>query len=149
MATVHASMQLVREMEFHGRAPNGHELTVDTSSDHGGHALGLEPLDLVLLSLGGCMGLDVISILRKKRQQVTNYEVKITAQQADEHPRIYTHISLEHVVAGREIDERAVARAIELSETKYCPVSAMLRGSVQIVNHYRIVADNEHEPKLD
>jgi putative redox protein len=147
LATVHANVQLIREMEFRGRAPNGHELTIDTSSDHGGHALGLEPLDLVLLALGGCMGLDVISILRKKRQEVTNYDIRITAQQADEHPRVYTQIELEHVVAGRNIDENAVARAIELSETKYCPVSAMLRGTVQIHNRYRIVNDDEHPVK--
>ncbi len=147
MATVHANVQLIREMEFRGRAPNGHELTIDTSSDHGGHALGLEPLDLVLLALGGCMGLDVISILRKKRQQVTNYDIRITAQQADEHPRVYTQIELEHVVAGRNIDENAVARAIELSETKYCPVSAMLHGTVQIHNRYSIINDDEHETK--
>lgn len=147
MATVNANVQLIREMEFRGRAPNGHELTIDTSSDHGGHALGLEPLDLVLMALGGCMGLDVISILRKKRQEVTNYDIKITAQQADEHPRVYTHIELEHVVAGRNIDENAVARAIELSETKYCPVSAMLRGTVQIHNRYSIINDDEHPVK--
>ncbi len=140
-------MQLIREMEFRGRAPNGHELTLDTSSDHGGHALGLEPLDLVLLALGGCMGLDVISILRKKRQEVTNYDIHITAEQSDEHPRVYTHIELEHVVAGRNIDANAVARAIELSETKYCPVSAMLHGTVQIHNRYSIINDDEHEVK--
>jgi putative redox protein len=134
-------------MEFRGRAPNGHELTIDTSSDHGGHALGLEPLDLVLLALGGCMGLDVISIMRKKRQEVTNYDIRITAEQADEHPRVYTRIELEHVVAGRNIDENAVVRAIELSETKYCPVSAMLRGNVEIRNRYRIVNDDEHPIK--
>lgn len=144
MATVHANVQLMREMEFRGRAPNGHELTIDTSSDHGGHALGLEPLDLVLLALGGCMGLDVISIMRKKRQEVTNYDIRITAEQADEHPRVYTRIELEHVVAGRNIDENAVVRAIALSETKYCPVSAMLRGNVEIRNRYRIVNDDEH-----
>ncbi len=147
MATVHANVQLIREMEFRGRAPNGHELTIDTSADHGGHALGLEPLDLVLLALGGCIGLDVISIMRKKRQEVTNYDVRITAEQSDEHPRVYTRIELEHVVAGRNIDEQAVARSIELSETKYCPVSAMLRSTVQIHNRYRIVNDDEHPVK--
>ncbi len=147
MATVHANVQLIREMEFKGRAPNGHELTIDTGSDHGGHALGLEPLDLVLMALGGCMGLDVISILRKKRQEVTNYDIKITAQQADEHPRVYTSIELEHIVAGRNIDENAIVRAIELSETKYCPVSAMLHGTVQIHNRYSIINDDEHEVK--
>jgi putative redox protein len=148
LATVHANVQLIREMEFRGRASNGHELTIDTSADHGGLALGLEPLDLVLLALGGCIGLDVISIMRKKRQEVTNYDLRITAEQSDEHPRVYTRIEIEHIVAGRNIDEQAVARSIELSETKYCPVSAMLRGTVQIHNRYHIINDDEHPVKL-
>ncbi len=147
MATVHASVQLVKDMEFRGTAPNGHQLTIDTGTDHGGHALGLEPLDLVLTALGGCMGMDVISIMRKKRQEVTNYTIRITAQQSDEHPRVYTHIELEHIVAGRNIEEQAVMRSIELSETKYCPVSAMLRGSVEIHNRYQIIVDDEHAAK--
>jgi putative redox protein len=147
LATVHASVQLVKDMEFRGNAPNGHQLTIDTGTDHGGHALGLEPLDLVLIALGGCMGMDVISIMRKKRQEVTNYTIRVVAQQSDEHPRVYTHIELEHIIAGRNIDETAVMRSIELAEAKYCPVSAMLRGTVEIHHRYQIIVDDEHPAK--
>lgn len=144
LATVQAHVNLTRDMEFTAQAPNGHTVTLDTASDAGGHALGLEPLDLVLVALGGCMGMSAIAILRKKRQEVTHYEIRLTAQQADGNPHVYREIELDHILAGRDLDYAAIERAIQLAEEKYCPVSAMLRNSVTIINKYRVISDPEH-----
>jgi putative redox protein len=100
------------------------------------------PMELLLISLGGCTGADVVSILEKKRQQVTAYEIEVRAERRAEHPRIYTSIEVIHKIRGREIDPKAVARAIELSETKYCSVSAMLAESVVISMRFEIIDED-------
>ena len=98
-------------------------------------------MELVLIALGGCTGADVASILQKKRQRVTSYDIEIRAERRDEHPRIYTKIEVTHLVRGYGVDEKAVAHAIELSETKYCSVSAMLAATAQIVTSYKITEE--------
>ena len=100
---------------------------------------GVRPMELLLIGLAGCTAMDVVSILQKKRQPVRNLQVKATAERAEEHPRVYTQIHLEYVVAGRGVDSRAVERAIELSQTKYCSAAAMLGKAAQITTSYRIV----------
>ena len=102
---------------------------------------GPRPLRLLLVGLAGCTAMDVVSILKKKRQPFTGLQVRVTAERADEHPRVYTRIGLEYVVTGRGVDPRAVERAIELSETKYCSASAMLSKAVEITHSYRIVEE--------
>ncbi len=102
---------------------------------------GPRPMDLLLIGLAGCTGMDVISILQKKRQPFDGLQVKVSAERADEHPRVYTQIHLEFVVTGRDVDPKAVERAIELSQTKYCPASAMLSKAVEITTSYRLVAE--------
>lgn len=99
---------------------------------------GPQPMQLVLVGLCGCTGMDVISILKKKRQPFTGLKVKATAERADEHPKIYTTIHLEFVVSGEDVDPEAVERSIELSQTKYCPASAMLGEVADITTSYRI-----------
>jgi putative redox protein len=89
-------------------------------------------MELVLLSLGGCTAMDVISILQKKRQDVTSFEILMHAERAADHPKVFTNITLEYVVTGHNVEEEAVSRAVELSETKYCSVNAMLSRSVAI-----------------
>jgi len=98
----------------------------------------MSSMELVLAGLAGCTGSDVISILRKKRQDVTGLEMRIHGRRAEEHPRRYTHIEITFVVTGRNVDPEAVRRAIELSQTKYCSVSASLRGSANITTRYEI-----------
>ena len=93
------------------------------------------------MGVAGCSGMDVISILTKKRQPFTGLQINVTAERADEHPMVYTHIHLEYVVYGKGISGDAVARAIALSEEKYCSVMAMLRPAVSITNSYRIVEE--------
>jgi putative redox protein len=96
------------------------------------------PMELVALASGTCTAMDVIDILRKKRQDVTGFEVNVLGVRAEEHPKVFTEIDLEYVVSGHQIDPKAVERSIELSLTKYCSVNAMLEHSVKINSRYRI-----------
>lgn len=106
--------------------------------DSGREAMAASPVQAVLAALGGCSGMDVISILRKKRQQVTGYAVELTGERAAEHPRVYTRIEILHRVTGHGVSPAAVADAIRLSDTKYCSVHAMLAASVEIVSRFEI-----------
>jgi len=126
-------------MAFAALTPTSQSLTIDTGPENGGESSGPEPLELLLVSLGACTGMDVISILRKKRQVVTHYTVNVHANRAQEHPKIYTDIMVEHVVAGQNIDPKAVARAIELSTTKYCPVHVLLARATHVEHVYRVI----------
>jgi putative redox protein len=99
---------------------------------------GPSPMQLLLISLAGCTGMDVINILQKKRQDVTWFEVSVVGQRAYEHPRYYTGIEIEFVVRGRGVDPRALERAIELSQDKYCSVSAGLKPKAAIVTRFRV-----------
>ena len=98
-----------------------------------------------MLALGSCTGVDVISILQKKRQHVTDYRIEVSGERREEFPRRFTKLMVKHIVSGRGVAEQAVARAIELSETKYCSVAATLRGGVEIVTSYEIIEDNQTE----
>lgn len=138
---VEARVTLLEGMRFKGVAPSGQELVMDAAEDAGGQGKGPRPLELLLVALGGCTGMDVISILRKKRLDVTGYEITVRAERAVEHPRVYTAIELEHTVRGRGIAPEAVARAIELSDYKYCSVMAMLRLATPISSTYHIVEE--------
>lgn len=100
---------------------------------------GYKPLELFLLGLAGCTGMDVISILQKKKQNVSAFTVEVSGVRADEHPRVYTSIHVTYNVSGVGIDPKAVERAVELSETKYCPASAMLSKSVAITHTINII----------
>jgi putative redox protein len=126
-------------MDFLARAPSGHELILDTDRGAGGHERGIHPKEMLLVALAGCTGMDVISILRKKRQVVTDYRVRVAATQREEYPKVYTRIVVQHIVSGPAIDPAAVARAVELSVTKYCPVHAMLSAACPISHEFRIV----------
>ena len=119
-------------MSFTAETNSGFNVNMDTPVDHGGNGTGPSPMELVLVSLGGCTAMDVISILEKKRQDVTNFEILLHADRATEHPKVFTEITIEFVVTGHDIDEEAVKRAVELSETKYCSASAMLSKSAKI-----------------
>jgi len=123
---------------FVGVTPSGHAQAIETNSARDGAAT---PMELLLIALGSCTGVDVISILKKKRQEVTDYRIEVTGQRRKEFPRGYTRLEVKHFVRGRGISEQAVARAIELSDQKYCSVAATLRGSAEIVTSYEIVEE--------
>jgi putative redox protein len=117
---------------FEAITNSGFTVPFDTPVDHGGTGTGPSPMETVLVALGGCTAMDVISILQKKKQDVTNFEILLHGDRAAEHPKVYTAITVEFVVTGHNIDPEAVKRAVELSETKYCSVSAMLRTTAEI-----------------
>jgi putative redox protein len=107
--------------------------------DSGPHAQAASPVQAVLAAIGGCAGMDVISILRKKRQDVTGYSIELEADRAAEHPRVFIRVTVVHRLTGRGLSEKAVADAIRLSEDKYCPVHAMLNTTVAIESRFEIV----------
>ncbi len=119
-------------MSFTGVADSGFVVPMGTAIENGGANDGVRPMELILIALGGCTAFDVVSILQKKRQDVTGFEILVHGDRADEHPMVYTDIALEYVVTGHAQDPVAVHRAVELSETKYCSVSAMLRKAANI-----------------
>jgi len=124
-------------MRFVATNPAGRTLVMDDYEGGGGPS----PIETILASLAGCTGMDVISILRKKRVAFTAYRVETTADQVDTYPQVFTRVDVTHVVEGEGISAVAVHRAVELSALKYCPVSAMLAaGTVEIHHRYRIVA---------
>lgn len=128
-------------MVFHAEPSSGHPLDFDDrQSDTGG-----SPVETVLSALGACTGMDVIGIVTKKRQTVTSYRVEVSGTQRDEYPQIYTKITVVHEVEGRDVSEAAVRRAIQLSATKYCPVSAMVASGDTVIHHrFRIRSEGEH-----
>ena len=125
---------------FIGITPSGHAQVLETDHERASAAT---PMELLLVALGGCTAVDVISILKKKREQVTDYRVEVRGTRREEHPRAFTRMEVRHVVRGRGVSEKAVASAIELSETKYCSVAATLRPGVEIVTTYEIIEDEE------
>src|SRR5919199_4464756 len=125
---------------FVGITPSGHAQVIETDKERASAAT---PLELLLIALGGCTAVDVITILRKKRERVTAYRVEVRGERREEHPRAYTRMEVRHVVRGHGVSEKAVASAIELSETKYCSVAATLRPGVEIVTSYEIIEDIE------
>ena len=122
------------------RAEPEYTIDLDSGGDFGGAGKGVRPLDLMLVSLAGCSAMDVISILRKKQQDVTDLEVRVRSTRATEHPKCFTHIWITFVVTGNSVDPGAVARSIELSLNKYCPAAALLKQIVPIDSDFEIIA---------
>jgi len=126
-------------MSFVGESDSGHSIVMDSSPDAGGRDLGVRPMEMLLLGLGGCTSIDVMSILLKSRQQISDCEVQIEAERAAEVPRVFTKIHVHFVVSGRGLDPVKVARAVELTSTKYCSASLMLEKAAEITHDFEIV----------
>lgn len=120
-------------LQFEARANSNIPVRIDGDAQNG-----VSPMEMILMGLAGCSGGDVIDILRKKRQKVSGFEVRVIGQRAEEHPRKYTNIEIVYTITGENVDPAAVERAIELSETKYCSVSATLKGVATIKSRYEI-----------
>lgn len=125
-------------MTFTGTAESGFPVQLGTDPSVGGDNDGPRPMELIAIGLAGCTAMDVISILRKKRQEVTSFETLVHADRAPEHPKVFTHVVIEYVFEGTNIDPAAVERAIELSATKYCPAQAMLEKAFTIEHKFTI-----------
>ena len=125
---------------FVGESGSGHAMVIDGAPQAGGRNIGPRPMEMMLIGLGGCSAFDVVLILRKSRQAVTDCRVELEAERADTAPRVFTRIHMVFVVSGKELRESAVRRAVNLSAEKYCSATAMLRASVEITHEYRIEA---------
>ncbi|HEK2086910.1 TPA: OsmC family protein [Pseudomonas aeruginosa] len=135
-----ARIQWAGEAMFLGESGSGHVVVMDGPPDHGGRNLGVRPMEMVLIGLGGCTNFDVVSILKKARQPVESCEAFLEAERADEEPKVFTKLHVHFVVKGRGLKEAQVKRAVELSAEKYCSASIMLgRGGVEITHDYEIV----------
>ena len=141
--TMTVQSKLTTGMHFEVEAGSGHQVTLDAAEHGGGHNEGFRPMEMLLVGLAGCTGMDVISILRKKRQQVTAYEVHITGVRAEDHPIVFVEITVEHIVTGHHIQPDAVARAIQLSKERYCGAGAMLGKVAHLTHTYRLVEAGE------
>ena len=126
-------------MKFIATADSNHDVILDSDSSVGGTDLGSRPMELILEGLAGCTAMDVISIMRKKRQNVTGFEVTAHAERAEQHPKVFTAIEINYIFRGKNIDPKAVERAIELSEQIYCPAQAMLAQIAPIKLSYEII----------
>jgi putative redox protein len=126
-------------LQFVGDAESGHAVLMDGEPVYGGKDTAVRPTELLLVGLGGCSGMDVVSVLKKKKQDVRGLEINIKGTRAEEHPKKFTDIDIEFVVTGHEISEEAVRRAVNLSMEKYCSVKATLEGCAKITFSHRIV----------
>jgi putative redox protein len=126
------------QMSFEGSAETGFTLPLGADLIVGGNNDGFRPMELIAIGLAGCTAMDVISILQKKRQEITGFEVCVDAERASEHPKVFTYIKVLYNIEGHQVDPAAVERAMELSATKYCPAQAMLSKAVEIELAYTI-----------
>lgn len=135
-----AKVVWIDDFQFMGVSPSGHGIVLDSPEKT---SYGPSPMELVLIALGGCTGMDVISILEKMRKEVKKFEVVCEGERVEGHPRVYKKIKVHYLIEGKDIDEESVKRAIELSKEKYCSVSAMLSNSVEIIYTYEIKEDKK------
>jgi putative redox protein len=138
METRKAYIRQIKGISFAGKTDSNHWVITDGKKEFGGNEAGTSPKELLLISLGGCTGSDVVSILEKKRVNLDGFEMNLTADVSDGVPQVYTKIHIEYVFYGKDIKEKDVERAIELSQTKYCGVSEMLRHAMEITYSHRI-----------
>lgn len=134
-------------LSFTGTADSGFELPLGADPGVGGANDGFRPLELMAISLAGCTAMDVISILSKKQQDVTGFEVQVHAEQAEHPPRVFTRAVITYRITGRQVDEAAVRRAIELSAVRYCPAQAMLGKAMLMDLHYEIWTEGSGNAK--
>lgn len=135
MADYKATIHYAKDEFFIGTSPGNNSITIDTKSDR--HSAPT-PMELLLIAVGSCTAVDVVSILEKKRQIVTDYKVEVTGERREEHPRAFTKIHVHHIVYGRDVSAQAVERAIELSDEKYCSVAATVRPTAEITTSFEI-----------
>ncbi len=134
-----AKIQWIGDVGFEGSADSGHKVTMDGPPDHGGKNRGCRPMELVLIGMGGCTSFDVVHILKKGRQDITDCVAHIEAERAETDPKVFTKIHIHFVVTGRKLDPKRVDNAITLSAEKYCSASIMLGKTARITHDFEIV----------
>ncbi len=126
-------------MSFVGESGSGHSVVMDGAAEAGGRDLGIRPMEMLLLGLGGCSAFDVVLILKKARQQIRDCIVEIEAERAEEIPKVFTRIHMHFVVSGKNLDAKRVGKAVDLSADKYCSASAMLEKAATITHDFEVV----------
>ncbi|MCS7203289.1 MAG: OsmC family protein [Thermodesulfovibrio sp.] len=134
-----AKVKWVEGLQFVGQSGTNHAIVMDGSPDYGGQNSAMRPMELLLVALGGCSGMDIASILNKKKQDFRGIEINLRGKQAENYPKRFTEIEVEFIIKGKKLSEEAVKRAIELSMDKYCSVKATLEPSAKIITSYKIV----------
>jgi len=125
-----------------GESGSGHAIVLDGSPEIGGRNLGIRPMEMILIGLGGCTCMDVLSILKKQRQNITDCVIEIAGERATDDPKVFTEIRLHFIVSGRQLKSSHVQRAVDLSAEKYCSVSAMLGKTARIIHDFEIIEEN-------
>ncbi len=143
--TVRATLE--SGMRFDVETGSGHHVLLDANVNNGGQNSGPQPMEMLLVALAGCSGMDILAILRKKRQDISGYELRIHGLRAEEHPKVFLDITLEHIFTGHDIRPEAVKRAIELTEERYCGASAML-GKTAMIGHTFTIIEDSKEPTI-
>jgi putative redox protein len=133
-----ARIKWVQDATFLGESGSGHAVVMDGPPDHGGRNLGVRPMEMLLLGLGGCTAFDVVHILKKSRQPIIDCVAELEAERASEDPKVFTRIHVHFVVTGAGLDEKRVARAVSLSADKYCSASIMLGKTAEISHDFEI-----------
>lgn len=138
-----AVVKWLDNMSFVGESESGHAVVMDGPPDSGGRNMGVRPMEMVLLGMGGCTAFDVVLILQRQRQTITDCHVELTSERADEVPKVFTKIHAHYVVTGKNLDAKKVARAIDMTAEKYCSVSIMLAKSVEVTHDFEIIEEAE------
>lgn len=143
-----ARIKWVQDVMFVGESGSGHSVVMDGAPEAGGRNLGFRPMEMLLLGLGGCSAFDVVMILKRGRERVTDCIVEIDAERAETDPKIFTKIVLRYIVTGRALDAKKVERAVALSADKYCSASAIMAKTAQITHAIEII-DSSSEPRSE
>ena len=133
------SVNWIDGMLMVGKSHSGHSITMDGPPEIGGENLGVRPMEMLLLGVAGCTMIDVVTTLKKMRQDLTNCETKLSAERADEHPKVFTDIHIQFIVKGQDLDPKKVEKAITLSAEKYCSASIMLGETATITHDFEVV----------
>ena len=133
------SVNWIDGMLMVGKSHSGHSITMDGPPEIGGNNLGVRPMEMLLLGVAGCTMIDVVTTLKKMRQDLTNCETKLSAERAEEHPKVFTDIHIQFIVKGQDLDPKKVEKAITLSAEKYCSASIMLGKTASITHDFKIV----------
>ncbi|NOY77175.1 MAG: OsmC family protein [Calditrichaeota bacterium] len=132
-------LKQIKGISFAAKGDSNHWVVMDGSEEFGGHNAGTRPMEMVLLSLAGCTGADVVSILKKRRVNLHDLEITVDSKRADTHPKVYTKIHLHFIFHGKDLNPKDLEMAINLSQNKYCSVTAMLEKTADITHDYEIV----------
>jgi putative redox protein len=134
-----ATVKWLDHMSFVGESGSGHSVVMDGPPDDGGRNMGIRPMEMVLLGMGGCTAFDLVLILQRQRQAISDCQVDLVAERAAKVPKVFTKIHVHYIVSGKDLDEIKIARAVKMTAEKYCSVSIMLSASVEISHDFEIV----------